>query len=282
MALMGFTGRAIGQRISGQASFKGENLLTKKESELQTIRGNEIAMVFQEPMTSLDPSFKVGDQIAAGIRLHQNVSRHEAKKIAIDAMDHVGIPNAKVRVDSYPHEFSGGMRQRVLIAMAIANKPSLLIADEPTTALDVSVQAQVLRLLVEMQKDLGLAMLFITHNMGVVADICDRVAVMYAGQIVEQGDVFETFRNPQHPYTERLLSSIPSINKRKGTLEWIPGTPPRPSEFIHGCRFLPRCPYARELCQQTTQLIEVANNRMNRCIRGSDWMNEMQLKANDE
>lgn len=272
MALMGFTGRFPGQRVSGQAFFKGEDLLAKSERELQAIRGNQIAMVFQEPMTSLDPSFKVGDQIAAGVQLHQKVSRAQAKKIAIEAMDHVRIPNAAVRAESYPHEFSGGMRQRILIAMAIANKPSLLIADEPTTALDVSVQAQVLRLLMDMQKDLGLAMLFITHNMGVVADICDRVAVMYAGQIAEQGDVFETFRKPQHPYTDRLLSSMPSISKREGRLEWIPGTPPRPTEFPAGCRFAPRCSHAQAACQQTTQLVEVAPGRMNRCVRGNAWM----------
>jgi oligopeptide/dipeptide ABC transporter ATP-binding protein len=272
MSLMGFTGRSRGQRVSGQALFKGEDLLKKSERELQAIRGNHIAMVFQEPMTSLDPSFKVGDQIAAGVRLHQKVSRAEAKKIAIEAMDRVRIPNAAIRAESYPHEFSGGMRQRVLIAMAIANKPSLLIADEPTTALDVSVQAQVLRLLMDMQKDLGLAMLFITHNMGVVADICDRVAVMYAGQIVEQGDVFDTFRQPQHPYTDRLLSSMPSITKREGRLEWIPGAPPRPTEFPVGCRFAPRCRHAIEACQQVTQLVEVEPGRMNRCTRGAAWM----------
>ena len=275
MSLMGFTGRAKGQRASGTANFRSRNLITLTERELQGIRGNEIAMVFQEPMTSLDPSFKVGDQIAAGVRLHQGVSKAEAKRIAVNAMDQVRIPNAAARAESYPHEFSGGMRQRVLIAMAIANKPSLLIADEPTTALDVSVQAQILRLLGDMQDELGLAMVFITHNMGVVADICDKVAVMYAGQIVEQGDVYETFRSPLHPYTSRLLASMPSLEARQGRLESIPGSPPPPTDFPGGCRFAPRCRHALDACTDGTVLVELGNGSLNRCLRGTEWREEL-------
>lgn len=275
MSLLGFTGRSKGQRSSGIANFRSRNLLGLTERELQAIRGNEIAMIPQEPMTSLDPAFKVGDQIAAGVRHHQKVSRSEAKRIAIEAMDQVRIPNAAARADSYPHEFSGGMRQRVLIAMAISNKPSLLIADEPTTALDVSVQAQILKLLGEMQDELGLAMVFITHNMGVVADICDQVAVMYAGQIAEQGDVYETFRSSLHPYTNRLLASMPSLEARQGRLESIPGTPPRPTDFPTGCRFAPRCPHALDMCTAPTTLASFGDDRMNRCSRGIDWRKEL-------
>lgn len=271
MTMMGFVGRRRGQRSSGHASFRGKDLLTMPEKELAQLRGNGMAMIFQEPMTSLDPSFKVGNQIAEGIRLHQGVSKSEAMRLAIEAMDKVRIPNAKVRAESYPHEFSGGMRQRVLIAMAIANNPALLIADEPTTALDVSVQAQILSLLADMRDELGLAMIFITHNMGVVADICDRVAVMYAGQIVESGDVRETFASPQHPYTSRLLASMPRLTGARKQLEWIPGTPPRPIEFSTGCRFAPRCEHARDICLEPTTLVETAPGRANRCTRGIEW-----------
>ena len=271
MTLMGFVGRRNGQRTSGSALYKGRELLTTPERELNKMRGNEIAMIFQEPMTSLDPSFKVGNQIAEGIKLHQGVSRSEAQRLAIEAMEKVRIPNARVRADSYPHEFSGGMRQRVLIAMAIANNPSLLIADEPTTALDVSVQAQILSLLADMRDELGLSMIFITHNMGVVADICDRVAVMYAGQIVEEGDVRSTFRDPQHPYTSRLLASMPRLHGPRKQLEWIPGTPPRPAEFSEGCRFQARCMHARDMCAAPTKLVHTEAGRSNRCTRGADW-----------
>ncbi|WP_028266869.1 ABC transporter ATP-binding protein [Arthrobacter sp. MA-N2] len=274
MSLMGFIGRQRGQRLSGSAHFQGRDLLRLNDRELESMRGNEIAMVFQEPMTSLDPAFKVGHQIAAGIRVHQDVTAARAKEMAIEAMDKVRIPSARVRADSYPHEFSGGMRQRVLIAMAIANNPSMLIADEPTTALDVSVQAQILALLTEMKEDLGLAMIFITHNMGVVADICDRLAVMYAGQIVEEGDVFETFQAPQHPYTERLLAAMPSIASRRGSLEWIPGSPPRPTDFPAGCRFAPRCRHRLDSCEQPTTLLEISPGRSNRCLLGNTWMQE--------
>ncbi|MGL3150185.1 ABC transporter ATP-binding protein [Microbacterium sp. A196] len=275
MTMMGFVGRRRGQRASGRAAFRGSDLLTMPEKQLARLRGNGMAMIFQEPMTSLDPSFKVGNQIAEGIRLHQGVTRAEAKRLAIEAMDKVRIPNAKARAESYPHEFSGGMRQRVLIAMAIANDPALLIADEPTTALDVSVQAQILSLLADMRDELGLAMIFITHNMGVVADICDRVAVMYAGQIVETGDVRDTFASPQHPYTSRLLASMPRLRGARKQLEWIPGTPPRPVEFTAGCRFAPRCMHALEECLQPTTLIEVGDDRANRCTRGVQWKEDV-------
>lgn len=275
MTLMGFIGRRRGQRVSGRASFRGRDLLGLSERELGRMRGNDIAMVFQEPMTSLDPSFKVGNQIAEGIRLHQGVSKDEAMRRAVEAMDKVRIPNAKVRAESYPHEFSGGMRQRVLIAMAIANDPALLIADEPTTALDVSVQAQILALLAEMRDELGLAMIFITHNMGVVADICDRVAVMYAGQIVESGEVRQTFADPQHPYTSRLLASMPRLRGERTSLEWIPGTPPRPAEFAAGCRFAPRCAHAQAQCLEPTTLAVVGDGRVNRCTRGVEWKKDV-------
>ena len=271
MALLGFTGRARGQKVGGQALYKGQDLLTMSDKQLQGIRGKEIAMVFQEPMTSLDPSFKIGDQIAAAVRRHRAMSWRDARIEAVRAMDMVRIPNAALRADSYPHEFSGGMRQRVLIAMAMVNRPSVLIADEPTTALDVSVQAQVLNLLKDMQKELGLAIIFISHNMGVIADICDRVAVMYAGQIVEDGEVHDIFARPRHPYTKRLLSSMPSMEKRQGQLEWIEGSPPPPTRFPTGCRFAPRCLERRAVCDTPPTLVEYSAAHWTRCQRYHDF-----------
>lgn len=274
MTLMGFMGRQPGQRMSGLAEFRGRNLLELSEREMQTLRGGEIAMIFQEPMTSLDPAFKVGQQIAAGVRIHQGVGRAEAKRIAIEAMEKVRIPNAKARAESYPHEFSGGMRQRVLIAMALANNPSLLIADEPTTALDVSVQAQILTLLKDMQRELGLAIIFITHNMGVVADMCDELAVMYAGQIVEKSDVYSAFAESSHPYTAGLLSSMPSLEASSGKLDWIPGSPPKPVNFVAGCRFADRCAYRKAECDAATTLHQISVGHSNRCTRGIEWKQE--------
>jgi oligopeptide/dipeptide ABC transporter ATP-binding protein len=229
--------------------FEGRDLATLGERELGKIRGNEIAMIFQEPMTSLNPVFTVGNQISEAVRLHQGLGKKDAMARAVELMRLVGIPSAERRVNDYPHQMSGGMRQRVMIAMALSSDPKLLIADEPTTALDVTVQAQILELMKELRERLGMAIMLITHDLGVVAEMVDEVAVMYAGRVVERGPVEEIFSSPQHPYTEALLESIPLLGMRyTEKLKAIRGTVPNPLEWPAGCRFAPRCDYAFEKC----------------------------------
>jgi oligopeptide/dipeptide ABC transporter ATP-binding protein len=229
--------------------FEGRNLAELPERELGKIRGNEIAMIFQEPMTSLNPVFTVGDQIAESVRLHQGLRRKEAVARAVEMLRLVGIPSPERRVKDYPHQMSGGMRQRVMIAMALSCNPKLLIADEPTTALDVTVQAQILELMKELRERLGMAILLITHDLGVIAEMVDEVAVMYAGRVVERGPVADVFASPQHPYTESLLDSIPLLGMRYATpLKAIRGVVPSPLEWPAGCRFAPRCDYAFDRC----------------------------------
>ena len=229
--------------------FEGRDLATLGERELGKIRGNDIAMIFQEPMTSLNPVFTVGNQISEAVRLHQGLSRKDAMARAVELMELVGIPSAERRVNDHPHLMSGGMRQRVMIAMALSSDPKLLIADEPTTALDVTVQAQILELMKELRERLGMAIMLITHDLGVVAEMVDEVAVMYAGRVVERGPVEEIFSSPQHPYTEALLESIPLLGMRyTDKLKAIRGTVPNPLEWPAGCRFAPRCDYAFEKC----------------------------------
>ncbi len=219
--------------------------------EIRAIRGNDIAMIFQEPMTSLNPVFTIGNQIMEGIRIHQGATKKEARRRAIDMLAAVSIPAPEQRVDEYPHQLSGGMRQRAMIAMALACGPALLIADEPTTALDVTIQAQVLELIRRMQREYEAAVLFITHDLGVVAEIADEVLVMYLGKIVEHGPVDEIFRNPQHPYTQGLLASVPSLTSRRtGRLPAIPGAVPAPLAVPRGCGFESRCPHARPQCRE--------------------------------
>jgi oligopeptide/dipeptide ABC transporter ATP-binding protein len=230
-------------------SFEGRDLVSLPEDELTKIRGNEISMIFQEPMTSLNPVFTVGEQIAESVRLHQNVGDREANARALEMMRLVGIPSAEKRMRDYPHQMSGGMRQRVMIGMALSCNPKLLIADEPTTALDVTVQAQILELMKELREKLGMAILLITHDLGVVAEMVDEVAVMYGGRIVERGPVKEIFESPQHPYTEALLRSIPLLGMRYTTpLKAIRGMVPSPLDWPQGCRFAPRCDYAFDRC----------------------------------
>ncbi len=234
----------------GKALFRGEDLLQASASRLREVRGNDIAMIFQDPMTSLNPVHKIGAQIVEGILLHKDVSRKEAKARALEALKEVGIPRAERRIDDYPHQFSGGMRQRVMIAMALVNEPSLLIADEPTTALDVTTQAQILELMHKLQDDYGTAIIMITHDLGVVAEIADEVVVMYAARVAEKAPVEELFEHPLHPYTWGLLGSLPRLEADIDRLVQIPGTPPSLLSPPRGCRFNPRCPYVFDRCKQ--------------------------------
>jgi peptide/nickel transport system ATP-binding protein len=239
-----------GKISAGQISFKGRDLSKLSERQMREVRGNDIAMVFQEPMTSLNPVFKVGSQVAEAIRIHRKVSRREAWKQAGQMLELVSIPDPVKRLDDYPHQLSGGMRQRVMIAMALSCDPELLIADEPTTALDVTIQAQIMELLAGLQKKLGLAILLITHDLGVVAEFCERVIVMYTGRIVEQAPVRELFGNPAHPYTRGLLKSLPSVTKagQHTRLPTIAGMVPSISDLPKGCKFNPRCPDVMPIC----------------------------------
>jgi oligopeptide transport system ATP-binding protein len=237
-----------GKITGGEVRFKGTNLADLSEKDMRHVRGNDIAMVFQEPMTSLNPVFKIGDQVAEAIRIHRKVSKKEARKRAGEMLELVSIPDPIKRLDDYPHQLSGGMRQRVMIAMALSCDPELLIADEPTTALDVTIQAQIMELLASLQKRLGLAILLITHDLGVVAEFCKRVIVMYTGRIVEEAPVGELFANPAHPYTRGLLKSLPSINRTEKRLPTIKGMVPPLIALPPGCKFNPRCPDVMPIC----------------------------------
>jgi peptide/nickel transport system ATP-binding protein len=235
---------------SGKAIFKDKDLLAMSSRQLRQVRGDEIAMIFQDPMTSLNPVHKIGSQLVEAILLHRDVSQKTAKARALDLLKAVGIPRAERRIDDYPHQFSGGMRQRVMIAMALVNDPDLLIADEPTTALDVTTQAQILNLMVRLQQDFGSAIILITHDLGVIAEAADEVLVMYAARVVEQGSVDELFSKPQHPYTWGLLGSLPRLDADVDRLVQIQGTPPSLLNPPKGCRFNPRCPYVMNICKQ--------------------------------
>jgi oligopeptide/dipeptide ABC transporter ATP-binding protein len=260
-----------GRVVGGSIRMEGRELVGLSERDLRQVRGEEIAMIFQEPMTSLNPAYTVGNQIAGAVRHHRGVSRKAAWARAVEVLDMVGIPNAASRAASYPHEFSGGMRQRAMIALAVSCEPKLLIADEPTTALDVTIQAQVLEVLRDMTDELGLAVLFITHDLGVVADLCDRVVVMYAGQVVEQAEIVELYEEPKHPYTSALLGAIAEVTGSDGRLKTIRGMTPPPWEMPEGCRFHPRCPHAVEACTAAPPaLVQLAGSRASRCIRSEE------------
>ncbi len=245
--------------------FDGRELTSLSEKEMRQIRGNDIAMIFQEPMTSLNPVFRVGGQIVEALRLHRNLGRKDARARAIELLELVGIPVPERRVDEYPHQLSGGMRQRVMIAMALANEPDLLIADEPTTALDVTIQAQILELLLELRREMGMGVMLITHDLGVVAEVCDRVVVMYAGQVVEEGPVDDIFRQPAHPYTQGLLAAVPRPDRTGGELAVIPGTVPPPTNWPSGCRFRDRCPYAWDVCREMPEPLRASERQYARC-----------------
>ena len=260
-----------GRIVSGEILFDGKDLLRLSDSEMRQMRGDDIAMIFQDPMTSLNPVYTVGEQIAEALRLHRKLSRKEARLATIDAMREVAIPDPARRINDYPHQLSGGMRQRVMIAMALACNPKLLIADEPTTALDVTIQAQILELLNELRKQRDLAVLLITHDLGVVAEVADRVAVMYTGRIVEESPVEELFARPKHPYTEGLLRSVPKLTTedvvRKERLETIEGVVPSPTELPEGCHFAPRCPHRMPRCTEyEVPLYELDGGVEVRCV----------------
>jgi peptide/nickel transport system ATP-binding protein len=273
LSIMQLVPRPPGELMAGSSiRFRGEELVGARERRLREIRGDDIAMIFQEPMTSLNPVYTVGDQIGETLRLHRGLNKREARGRSIDMLRLVGIPNPEERIDSYPHQLSGGQRQRVMIAMALACEPELLIADEPTTALDVTIQAQILELLSELRVRLGMAMILITHDLGVVAEVCDRVIVMYAGQVVEHGTVEQIFRDPRHPYTEGLLAAVPRLGRRQEQLAVIPGTVPNPAHWPAGCRFHTRCPYGWDLCvREPPPLLPVRTDdgRVARC-----WLEE--------
>jgi peptide/nickel transport system ATP-binding protein len=255
-----------GRIAAGEIRYGGRDLLSLPEPQMRAIRGNRIAMIFQEPMTSLNPVFTVGDQVGEAVRLHQKKSRRDARQIAIEMFRLVGIPSPEERVDAYPHQLSGGMRQRVMIAMALACKPDLLIADEPTTALDVTIQAQILDLLRSLQAELGMSVLLITHDLGVVAGLCDRVNVMYSGRIVEQADRRTLFVSPRHPYTTGLLGSIPRLDSVEGSaLQPIPGSPTDTLPWSSACAFAPRCTRSLEVCTTVTPELEPDGPRWLRC-----------------
>ena len=249
-----------------QIAFEGRELLSLPEGEMRRIRGNRIAMIFQEPMTSLNPVFTVGDQIAEVAREHARASRRDAWARAVEMLQVVGIPDPAQRAREYPHQLSGGMRQRVMIAMALVMHPALLIADEPTTALDVTIQAQILELLSELQARLGMSVLLITHDLGVIAEMASRVLVMYAGQVVEEAPVRVLFEAPHHPYTEGLLSAMPRVGEHRERLTVIPGTVPAPTDWPAGCRFHDRCPYAWERCvAEPPPLYQIGESHVSRC-----------------
>ncbi len=250
---------------AGEIFFNGENLLALSEKNMQKIRGNSIAMIFQEPMTSLNPLHTVGKQIEEAILLHSNVGKAEAKEHAIEMLKAVGMPRAEEIYKEYPHQLSGGMRQRVMIAMAMACDPQLIIADEPTTALDVTIQAQILDLMRNVKKQTGTSILLITHDLGVVGEMCDRVIVMYAGQVVEEAEVGELFSSPKHPYTIGLMRSIPDMEKEQEYLDTIRGTVPLPHEMPKGCRFAPRCDQAMPICHEQAPDLITVNKHRSRC-----------------
>ncbi|MEE9133302.1 MAG: ABC transporter ATP-binding protein [Gemmatimonadota bacterium] len=247
---------------------RGRDLMQLAEADMREVRGNEISMIFQEPMTSLNPVWSIGDQIAEAVRVHRGASTAEARARAIEMLGLVGIPDPERRVDDYPHELSGGMRQRVMIGMALACDPSVLIADEPTTALDVTIQAEILDLLSDLQERLGMAMIFVSHDLGIVSEIADRVMVMYAGQVVESGTAGEVFAQPHHPYTEGLLRSIPYVTKKLPRLAVIPGSVPSPKRWPAGCRFHTRCPFAWSRCREEAPPL-IGQSHASRC-----WLQE--------
>jgi len=272
MTILGLT-RGTNARFEGEVIYKGQDLLKQSEGRLRDVRGAEIAMIFQDPMTSLNPVYKVGAQICEAIQAHEQTTKRTARNRAIELLRQVGIPNPEQRVDDYPHQFSGGMRQRAMIAMALSCNPDVLIADEPTTALDVTIQAQILELIDKLKDDFDSAVILITHDLGVVAEVADEIVVMYAGRVVERGSKRDIFYDPQHPYTWGLLGSIPRLDRPKPKkLHSIKGMPPSLINLPQGCKFRPRCPHAFDKCEQEPELANRVEERqhLDRCWLGVD------------
>lgn len=271
-----------GKIVEGTINFEGNNIVPMNDKEIREIRGNDISMIFQEPMTSLNPVFRVEDQIMEAVMLHQGLDKKEAKKVAVDMLSFVGIPRPEQVARDYPHQLSGGMRQRVMIAMALACKPKMLIADEPTTALDVTIQAQILKLMNDLKEKTNTAIMLITHDLGVIAQMADDVIVMYSGKIVESAPVDELFKNPQHPYTKGLLASIPSLDQDKERLHSIDGVVPNPFHLPKGCYFAPRCEFAKEEClTKMPSVTKTADNHLVRCFLFSDEVDEKHHREED-
>lgn len=274
LSIMGLLGRG-GSVTKGCALFEGRDLLAMTEKELDKIRGNKLTMIFQDPLSSLDPVFTIGSQMTESIRVHMGLSKEEAEARAVDLLKKAGLSHASGVMKKYPHLLSGGMRQRVMIAMALSCNPSLLVADEPTTALDVTIQAQIMDLILELREEVGMAVLLITHDMGLVAQMADRVLVMYAGQLIEQAPVLELFDHPAHPYTKALLRSVPGIwDEETRVLASIEGMVPERYDQIKGCRFAGRCPFFREDCRKPQQEHETGPEHKVRCCRGKEDLNE--------
>jgi oligopeptide/dipeptide ABC transporter ATP-binding protein len=274
LSIMGLIPKPPAKIVAGSVTFDGTDLTKRSERQLEDVRGRQIAMIFQDPMTSLNPTLKISTQITETLRRHFDISKEAARKRAVESLEEVRIPNAAERLDDYPHRFSGGMRQRVMIAIALACNPKLLIADEPTTALDVTIQAQILDLLDDLRREHEMAMILITHDMGVVAEVCDDVAIMYAGQIVEQASALDLFERPEHPYTEALLGALPQLEGeeqaiREGRLTAIPGRPPDLVDPPDACRFGPRCPYAHNGDSCTTVQPELRQIRPGHLVRSA-------------
>lgn len=267
LSIMKLIPQPPGKITNGEIWLNGEDLVHASEKRMREIRGNEVAMIFQEPMTSLNPLFTIGNQLIEGIRIHKKVSKKEARTDAINMLKLVGLPRAEQIINEYPHQLSGGMRQRVMIAMALSCNPRLLIADEPTTALDVTIQAQILALMKDLNEKLDTAIVMITHDLGVVADLCQRVIVMYAGKIVEEAEVRDIFNNPKHPYTVGLLQSVPDVRETKDRLYSIPGNVPKPGSVQKGCRFAARCEKAHDRCYiEDPKLYQLENGQSVRCF----------------
>lgn len=267
LSIMKLIPQPPGKITKGEIWLDGENLVQASEKRMREIRGNEVAMIFQEPMTSINPLFTIGNQLIEGIRIHKKVSKKEARTDAINMLKLVGLPRAEQIINEYPHQLSGGMRQRVMIAMALSCHPRLLIADEPTTALDVTIQAQILALMKDLNEKLDTAIVMITHDLGVVADLCQRVIVMYAGKIVEEAEVRDLFKNPKHPYTVGLLQSVPDVRETKDRLYSIPGNVPKPGSVLQGCRFAARCEKVHDRCYiEDPKLYKLENGQSVRCF----------------
>ncbi|MED4203327.1 ABC transporter ATP-binding protein [Neobacillus mesonae] len=278
LSVMRLLGHTPGRVVDGSIHFKGKNLLSIPEDEMREIRGNEIAMIFQEPMTSLNPVYKIGEQIGEAVKLHLKYDKKKTRGHVINMLKLVGIPRAEEIIDEFPHQLSGGMRQRVMIAMAMSCNPTLLIADEPTTALDVTIQAQILELMKKLKKEKGTAIMLITHDLGVVAEMCDRIVVMYAGKVVEEADVIEIFENPKHPYTKGLLNSIPKLGQKTNRLDPIPGNVPTPANMPKGCKFAPRCSQAMDFCKENDpDLLQISKGHQCRCFL---YQKELTKEAN--